>query len=87
MLLVFQKINKCSEIFLSTFNLADKKWTEAIPITMTKREKVYLSILKTTNKQYHITFAENNNNKYYCMYFNEAADNISVLNHQYIQLT
>ena len=38
-----KKINKCSEIFLSTFNLADKKWTEAIPITMTKREKVYLS--------------------------------------------
>lgn len=81
-----KKINKCSEIFLSNFNLADKKWTEAIPITMTKREKVYLSILKTTNKQYHITFAEANNNKYYCMYFNEATDNISVLNHQYIHL-
>ena len=81
-----KKFNNCSEIFLSTFNLVDKKWTEAIPITMTKREKVYLSILKTTNKQYHITFAENNNNKYYCMYFNEAADNISVLNHQYIHL-
>lgn len=82
----FKKINNCSELFLSTFNLADKKWTVPLPITMTKREKVYLSILKTSNNQYHMTFAEANNNKYYCMYFNESIDGLSSLSHKYIHL-
>ena len=68
-------ISTLNYFLLTNFSVS---WDNDIP--------TILSILKTTNKQYHITFAEANNNKYYCMYFNEATDNISVLNHQYIHL-
>lgn len=81
-----KKVNKFSEIFMSSYNLQDKSWSKCVPITKTKKEKVYLSIIKTSNNTYHFSYAEANNNKYFCMYFSEDKNNLTSTSHKYIHL-
>lgn len=70
----FKKNNKVSEIFYSSYNLEKNAWITPIQLTATNREKVYLSVIKTKNI-YHLTYSENINNKYNCIYFSVNLDN------------
>jgi hypothetical protein len=61
-------VNGYEELFSSTFNLTNKTWSEPNQITNSRKFKVYLSAILCNDGIYHITYSENNSNKYYCRY-------------------
>ena len=61
-------VNGVEELFVSKFDIDLLKWSQPQQITSSRKQKIYLSILKDTNNTYHIVFSENNNNQYYCKY-------------------
>ena len=71
----FKHINDFEELFMSTFDLSTLKWSTPYQITNSKKNKIYLTVLKDINNTYHIAFSENNNNKYYCKYINGNISN------------
>lgn len=60
--------NGFEELFVSTFNIQLCKWSEPIKITNSKKDKIYLSVIKDSLNNYHILYSENNFGKYYCNY-------------------
>ncbi|MCI6190587.1 MAG: hypothetical protein MSA89_00200 [Clostridium sp.] len=66
-LFFFSRIKKCEELFMSFFNLQNLNW-EKKQLTSSYKSKVYLSVIEPLENHYHITFSENNDNKYYCSY-------------------
>jgi hypothetical protein len=62
--------NGYEEVFTSTFDLKNKNWTPPLQLTNSHKFKVYLSAIKYSTGNYHITYSENNSNRYYCNYIN-----------------
>lgn len=68
------------EIFYSTFNFENLKWSTAKQLTNTKNNKLYLNILKDTdNNLYHIIFCENIQNQYCIKYMNYIIKNQTLI--------
>lgn len=63
-------VSGVEEIFVSTFNLHTLNWSIPYQITSSKKNKIYLSVLRYSDSSYHILFSENNDSKYYCQYIN-----------------
>lgn len=82
-------INGHEELFVSTFDLDNKVWTTPIQITNSHKFKVYLSVIKCSNGSYHITYSENNSNKYYCAYINVSINEntFNIINNKIISET
>lgn len=68
-------VNGNEEVFYSTFDLITSTWSSPSQITNTSKEKVYLSVIKSSNNFYNIIYSENNLNSYYCTYINGYIDN------------
>ncbi|MGL4911346.1 MAG: hypothetical protein ACRC3Y_02835 [Romboutsia sp.] len=66
----FNLINGYEEIFLSRFNSNTLTWSNPIQITYSKKNKIYLSVLKDHMNFYHLTFCENIDNGYCVKYIN-----------------
>lgn len=64
----FKLVNHKEELFSSVFDENSHSWSTPVQITSSKKSKIYLSVIKDIKNNYHITFAEKNNNKYYCKY-------------------
>lgn len=65
----YQKITEgYEELFTSTFDSTLKTWTTPIQLTNSHKFKVYLSVIKGLDGCYHVTYSENNSNKFYCTY-------------------
>lgn len=64
----FKMVKGTEEIFASTYNVDLNKWSESIQLTNSRKNKVYLSAIKDSNGKYHLTYSENNMDRYYCMY-------------------
>ncbi|MPM42605.1 hypothetical protein SDC9_89271 [bioreactor metagenome] len=58
------------EVFLSRFNCNSLTWSTPLQITHSKKNKVYLSVLKDAMNFYHLTFCENEDNAYSVKYIN-----------------
>lgn len=82
----FKIVDYVEELFMSTFDINNYTWSQPIQITDSKKSKIYLSAIKDNNDNYHIVFAENNNNKYFCKYigYNIINDNFSISTEKYI---
>ena len=79
------RIKNYEELFVTTFDSLSKTWTTPYKITNTKKSKVYLSIIKDEHNTYHISYSENSENKYRCIYFNGLfKNNIFETNPNYI---
>lgn len=63
-------INNCEEVFLSRYNVNTLTWSKPIQITNSKKNKIYLSVLKDSMNFYHISFCENVDNAYAVKYIN-----------------
>lgn len=63
-------VNESEELFYSAFDFAARTWSIPVQITNTNREKIYLSVIKSSNNFYNITYSENNLNRYCCTYIN-----------------
>lgn len=63
-------LNGSEEVVYSIFDLATNSWSTPSQITNTNKEKVYLSVIKSSNDFYNIIYSENNLNGYYCTYIN-----------------
>ena len=68
-------VNGSEEVFFSTFDLITNTWSTPFQITITNKEKVYLSVIKSSNNFYNIIYSENNLTSYYCTYINGYVDN------------
>ncbi|MGL5329518.1 MAG: hypothetical protein ACRDD7_09625, partial [Peptostreptococcaceae bacterium] len=66
----FNLVNGFEELFFSKFNTNTLSWSNPIQITNSKRNKVYLNIIKDSMNFYHITFCEEINNGYAVKYLN-----------------
>ncbi len=58
------------EVFFSRFNTSSFTWSAPCQITDSKKNKLYLSIIKDTMNFYHITFCENVDTGYCVKYLN-----------------
>ena len=58
------------EVFFSRFNLSTLTWSKPCQITNSKKNKLYLSVIKDSMNFYHITFCENINSGYLIRYMN-----------------
>lgn len=63
-------INGYEEVFLSRFNYSTLTWCSPIQITNSKKNKIYLSVLKDNLNFYHLTFCEKSDNGYAVKYVN-----------------
>lgn len=63
-------VNGYEEIFLSRFNSNTLTWSNPIQLTHSKKNKIYLSVLKDHMNFYHLTFCENIDNGYCVKYIN-----------------
>lgn len=61
-------INNIEQICITSFNIDSSTWQSPYPITNSHNAKVYLSVIKNNRSEYHLTYSENINNKYFCMY-------------------
>lgn len=79
-------VDKYEEVFLSRFDCNSLTWSNPLQITNSKKNKVYLSVLKDTINFYHLTFCENNNNAYSVKYINGYLmdDGLDIHNATYI---
>ena len=79
----FNLVNGCEEVFFSRFNSSTFTWSDPVQITKSKKNKVYLSVLKDSMNFYHITFCESENNgysiKYINGYLNEHTFDVNIL--------
>ncbi|MGL5346046.1 MAG: hypothetical protein ACRDA3_01725 [Peptostreptococcaceae bacterium] len=66
----FNLVNGYEEIFFSKFNNNTFTWSKPVQITNSKKNKLYLSVLKDSMNFYHITFCESENNNYSIKYLN-----------------
>lgn len=66
----FNLVNGCEEIFFSRFNTSTLSWSTPCQITNSKKNKLYLSVLKDSMNFYHFTFCENIDNGYAVKYMN-----------------
>ncbi|EKQ54026.1 MULTISPECIES: hypothetical protein [unclassified Clostridium] len=73
----FKITNGYEELYSSTYNLDTNTWSIPIQITNSHKVKVYLSAIKGSDGSYHITYSENNFNRYYCSYINVYVNNYS----------
>lgn len=82
----FRLVNNHEELFSSTFDKNLYTWSSPRQITNSKKDKIYLSVLKDNNHNYNIVFAENNRNKYYCKYIQGSFidNNFTILSEKYI---
>ena len=71
----FKLVNGCEEIFTSTFDLINLEWSAPFKITNSRKPKIYLSIIKSHDDKYHITYSEDNNKRYYCKYLTIVSEN------------
>lgn len=74
------------EVFLSTFDLENNIWIEPIQITDSHKSKVYLSVVRSTLKDYHIVFSENNSSRYFCTNINVSIENYQCTLSNYIYI-
>lgn len=68
-------INGFEELFVSTFDLNTSTWSFPLQITNSHKPKIYLCVIKDSNKHYHIVFSENNYDRYYCSYITGYIEN------------
>lgn len=80
-------INGNEEVFYSTFDLITSTWSSPTQITNTSKEKVYLSVIKSSNNFYNIIYSENNLNSYYCSYINGYIDNNKFISNSNITIS
>ncbi|MCR1824361.1 hypothetical protein, partial [Terrisporobacter muris] len=82
----FKLIDRHEELFSSTFNENLYAWSSPKQITNSKKDKIYLSAIIDNENNYHIVFAENNKNKYYCKYIqgNFMDNNFTISSEKYI---
>lgn len=82
----FKLVGSTEELFVSTFDISLYTWSTPIQITNSKKDKIYLSSIKDNRGNYHIVFAENNSNKYFCKYIggNIVNNSFSISTEQYI---
>ncbi|WP_297425168.1 hypothetical protein [Clostridium sp.] len=66
----FKITNGYEELYSSTYNLDTNIWSIPMQITNSHKVKVYLSAIKASDGSYHVTYSENNSNRYYCNYIN-----------------
>lgn len=66
----FNLVNGYEEVFFSRFNNSTFTWSNPVQITKSKKNKLYLSVLKDSMNFYHLTFCENENNGYSIKYIN-----------------
>lgn len=66
----FNLIDGYEEIFFSRFNISTFSWSSPIQITNSKKNKLYLSVLKDSMNFYHFTFSENTDSGYSVKYIN-----------------
>lgn len=66
----FNLVNGYEEVFFSRFNLSTFSWSTPVQITKSKKNKLYLSVLKDNMNFYHLTFCENIDNGYCVRYIN-----------------
>lgn len=66
----FNLVDGFEEVFLCKFNISTLTWSNPIQITNSKKNKVYLNILKDSMNFYHLTFCENINGSYSIRYLN-----------------
>lgn len=66
----FKLIDGYEEVFSSTLDVYTNTWSTPLQITNTKRNKLYLSVVREYANLYHIVFSENFFNKYRCHYIN-----------------
>lgn len=71
----FNRVNGFEEIFISTFNLDTLSWTTPIMITNTRKNKIYLDVVNTSDDYYHIVYSENHDCKYHCKYLKFFIEN------------
>lgn len=64
----FKVVDKFEELFTSTFDLDKLQWSKPIQLTNSRKNKIYLSIIKSSEYYYHIAFSENNYGKYMYKY-------------------
>ncbi|MGL5314993.1 MAG: hypothetical protein ACRC92_17200 [Peptostreptococcaceae bacterium] len=67
-LFYFNKVNGFEEIFASTYDLDNLKWSSPTQLTNSKKIKIYLSAIRHVDNSYHIVYSENHNGKYFCEY-------------------
>lgn len=63
-------VNGYEEVFMSKFNLSTSTWSKPSQITNTRKNKIYLSVLKDSLNFCHIVFCENVDNGYAVKYIN-----------------
>ena len=68
-------INGFEELFVSTFDLNTSTWSSPLQITNSHKPKIYLCVIKDSNKHYQIVFSENNYDRYYCAYITGYIEN------------
>ncbi|HSQ88156.1 hypothetical protein [Romboutsia sp.] len=66
----FNLVDGYEEVFLSRFNYNTLTWSNPTQITNSKKNKIYLSVLKDSMNFYHLTFCENIDNGYAVKYIN-----------------
>ena len=66
----FNLVDGFEEIFLSRFNCNTLTWSSPVQITNSRKNKIYLSVLKDYMNFYHLTFCENIDNGYAVKYVN-----------------
>lgn len=66
----FNLVDGYEELFFSRFNSSTVTWSNPIQVTNSRKNKLYLSILKDNMNFYHITFCENVGNGYSVKYLN-----------------
>lgn len=71
----FNLVNGYDELFVTTFNINTNIWSAPLQITKTGKNKVYLSVIKDSNDIFHISYSENNSNRYYCVYLKGSFNN------------
>ncbi|MGL4913471.1 MAG: hypothetical protein ACRC3Y_13690 [Romboutsia sp.] len=83
----FKIVNGCEEIFTSSFDLTNLKWSTPIKITNSRKPKIYLSIIKSNNNKYHIAYSEDNNKRYYCKYLTLSIENNEFKTYNYARIS
>ncbi|MGL5354143.1 MAG: hypothetical protein ACRDA5_12595, partial [Clostridium sp.] len=66
----FKTIKAHTELFMCYLTLKTGIWSSPIQITNSGKHKVYLSVIMDSNNKYHITYSENKDARYNCMYLN-----------------
>ena len=75
MIFYFNIVDGFEELFMSTFDLNILTWTKPLQLTSSKKNKIYLSVIKGFSDDFHISFSEKHDHKYYCFYMNISIKN------------